>query len=109
MQRMRVSRAIARGGSRRLVLQALKRDYRCTRRLVEEPVSSAVWLQQLGCFFLRIKKKVQSTLAPRRLKRPAALRVAGLLLSLHGLTTAHYKAREPSSVIAAADWLFFAF
>ena len=37
------------------------------------------------------------------MKRPAALPcVAGLLLSLHGLTTARWRAREPSSVKAAA-------
>jgi hypothetical protein len=43
------------------------------------------------------------------MKRPAALPcVAGLLLSLHGLMTARYKACEPRSVNAAAGWLFFA-
>ncbi len=42
------------------------------------------------------------------MKRRALLCVLGLVLRLHGLTTAHYKAREPSSVKAAAGWLFFA-
>ena len=43
------------------------------------------------------------------MKMRVVLRVSGLVLSLHGLTTAHYKAREPSSVKAAAGWLFIAF
>ena len=41
------------------------------------------------------------------MKRRVVLRVLELVLSLHGLTTAHYKAREPSSVKAAAGLLFF--
>ena len=36
------------------------------------------------------------------MKMRVVLRVLELVLSLHGLTTAHYKAREPSSVKAAA-------
>jgi hypothetical protein len=43
------------------------------------------------------------------MKRLAVLRVLGLVVNLPGVTTAHYKAREPSGVKAAAGWLFFAF
>ena len=40
-----------------LGLQALKKAYRCSRRLVREPIASGVWLPRLGCFFLRTKKR----------------------------------------------------
>jgi hypothetical protein len=46
------------GGGVRLNLVRLKKSaYRCSRRLVEELVPSAVWLQRLGCFFLHGKEK----------------------------------------------------
>jgi hypothetical protein len=43
------------------------------------------------------------------MKRRVALRVLGLVLRLHVITTAHYKAREPSGVKAVEIALFFAF
>ena len=35
------------------VVRLKKSAYSCFRRFVENPLPSAVWLQQLGCFFLR--------------------------------------------------------
>jgi hypothetical protein len=56
-------------GSRRLEAQGvagLKIDYRCSRRIVGEPMTWGVWLQRQVGFFLHFKKKVESTLAPHR-------------------------------------------
>ena len=45
------------GGAPQEVLRLKKSACMCSRRLVEEPSPSTVWLQQLGCFFLSRKEK----------------------------------------------------
>ena len=45
------------GGAPQEVLRLKKSACMCSRRLVEEPSPSTVWLQQLGCFFFSRKEK----------------------------------------------------
>ena len=44
------------GGVRLNLVRLQKSDYQYSRRLVGEPVTWGVWLQRIGCFFLRTQK-----------------------------------------------------
>jgi hypothetical protein len=75
-------------------------------------VTWGVWLQQLGCFFLRTKKKFHCAHGARAgngLRRLEAQGAAGLKKRLPVLPTARWRARDMGSVAAAARLLFFAY
>ena len=83
--------------------------YRCSRRLVGEPVTGGVWLQQLGSFFLRTKKSLSARMQRARAIacRLEPLGAAGLKKHLPVLTTARWRARNIGSVVQVARLLFF--
>ena len=88
---------------------AYKSAYRCSRRLVREPVTLAVWFKCLGCIFLSTKKKFQCAHAVRAgnsSRRLEPLGAAGLKKHLPVLTTARWRARNIGSVVQVARLLF---
>ena len=69
--------------------------YRCSRRLVGEPLTGEVWLQWLGCFFLSTKKKfhcADGALAGNGLRRLESQGAAGLKKRLPVLPMARWRA-----------------
>ena len=73
-------------------------------------MTGGVWLQRLGCFFLRTKKKfhcADGAHAGNDLRRLESQGPAGLKKRLPVLPTARWRARVTSSVVAVARPIIF--
>ncbi len=83
-------------------------DYRCSRRNDGEPVTSGVWMQWPGCFFLCSKKRFHYAYAAQSCIAMRGTRwclLTGSICTLRVTPTARFEGRAISNVTMAL--LFF--